>query len=178
MRLAYNLSTYVLAAVWTFVARATTGRQEGFVIMAIPDELDRVLQTHRIGHLATAEATGAPHLIPICFVYHAQCIYSAIDHKPKRATGYRMKRVRNIVENPQVAFLVDHYEEDWSQLSYILIRGRAMLLEDGPEFRQALGLLEAKYEQYQEHRLVEQAGLVIKIVPQKVQRWGWHEASS
>lgn len=146
--------------------------------MVIPDELSGVLHTHRIGHLATADAQGAPHIVPICFVYHAQCLYSAIDHKPKRVTGSRMKRVRNIVENPQVAFLVDHYEEDWLQLYYILIRGTASLLEDGVEYQQALGRLEAKYEQYRERRLAEQAGLVIKIVPQTVQRWGWREASS
>lgn len=146
--------------------------------MGIPDTLGRVLHTHRIGHLATAEVTGAPHLIPICFVYHAPCIYSAIDHKPKRATGYRMKRIRNIIENPQVAFLIDHYDEDWSQLYYILIRGEAQLLDDGAEFRQALELLEAKYEQYREHRLLGRAGLVIKIVPRQVQRWGWQQASS
>ena len=86
------------------------------------DDLTAVVQAHRIGHLATADSPGAPHLVPICFVYDGHAIYSAIDHKPKRRTGYGMKRIRNIVENPRVAFLIHHYEEDWQQLYYVLIQ--------------------------------------------------------
>src|SRR6266568_633743 len=93
--------------------------------MAPRDDLTALVQAHRIGHLATADSPGTPHLVPICFVYDGHAIYSAIDHKPKRRTGYGMKRIRNILENPRVAFLVHHYEEDWQQLSYVLIRSTA-----------------------------------------------------
>ena len=145
--------------------------------MASLDNLDRVLDAHRIGHLATADATGVPHLVPVCFVHDGQTIYSAIDHKPKRQTGYRMKRIRNIVANPHVAFLVDHYDEDWQQLYYVLIRGIASLLEHGDERQQALRRLEAKYVQYQERGLADTAGLVIKITPTAVNRWSWQSPS-
>lgn len=136
-------------------------------------EVAKILGGYRRGHLATADVSGAPHLVPICFVYDEPLIYSAIDHKPKRSTGYRMKRVRNMLENPQVAFLVDHYEEDWQQLSYVMIRGTASILESGEERQHALGLLEAKYIQYQERELAQSAGLVIKIVPETVNQWQW-----
>ena len=106
--------------------------------MAPRDDLTALVQAHRIGHLATADHPGTPHLVPICFVYDGHAIYSAIDHKPKRRTGYGMKRIRNILENPRVAFLVHHYEEDWQQLSYVLIRGTASVLESGPEHQRAL----------------------------------------
>ena len=142
--------------------------------MATQDDLTALIQIHRIGHLATADGTGAPHLVPICFVYDGAAIYSAIDHKPKRRTGYRMKRIRNIVENPRVAFLVHHYEEDWHQLHYVLIRGTATLLDSGPEHQRAVALLETKYLQYQERQLAQNDGLVIKIVPENIQHWGWH----
>jgi PPOX class probable F420-dependent enzyme len=114
-----------------------------------------------------------PHLVPICFVYDGHAIYSAIDHKPKRRTGYGMKRIRNILENPRVAFLVHHYEEDWQQLSHVFIRGTASVLESGPEHQRALRLLEDKYVQYRERQLAQGDGLVIKIVPERVQPWSW-----
>ena len=146
--------------------------------MATQDDLTALLQAYRIGHLATADSTGAPHLVPICFTYDGQAIYSAIDHKPKRRTGYGLKRIRNMVENPRVAFLVHHYEEDWQQLSYVLIRGTATILDSGPERQRALALLEDKYVQYQERHLAQGDGLVIKIVPESVQRWGWQSAQT
>jgi PPOX class probable F420-dependent enzyme len=135
------------------------------------DDLADLLRVHRVGHLATADAAGAPHVVPVCFACDGQALYSAIDHKPKRFTGYRMKRVRNIVENPRVAFLVHHYDEDWHQLYYVLVRGTARLLEDGAEHRHALVLLEAKYPQYRQRRLADTSSLVIKIVPASVRFW-------
>lgn len=145
--------------------------------MDYQDDLAMLLHSHRIGHLATADTAAAPHVIPVCFVCADQAIYSAIDHKPKRLTGYRMKRVRNILENPRVAFLVHHYEEDWHQLAYILIRGTATMIESGPERQRALEMLEDKYPQYQERGLATSANLVIKIVPETIRRWDWQEPS-
>src|SRR5215471_2084690 len=146
--------------------------------MATQDNFMALIQAHRIGHLATADGAGVPHLVPICFTYDGQAIYSAIDHKPKRRTGYSMKRIRNIVENPRVAFLVHHYEEDWQQLYYVLIRGTASILESGPERQRALALLEDKYVQYQGRHLAQSDGLVIKIVPESIQHWAWQSAQA
>jgi len=144
--------------------------------MAPQHDFTALVQAHRIGYLATADSPGTPHLVPICFVYDGQAIYSAIDHKPKRRTGYGLKRIRNILENPRVAFLVQHYEEDWQQLYYVLIRGTASVLESGPERQHALLLLEDKYVQYRERQLAQGDGLVIKIAPESMQRWGWQGA--
>ncbi len=145
--------------------------------MAAAADLKALLEAHRIGHLATADAAGAPHLVPICFVYDGQAIYSAIDHKPKRRTGYGMKRIRNMVENPRVAFLVHHYEEDWQRLSYVMVRGTASILESGDERQHAMTLLEARYGQYRERHLAQGDGLVIKIVPHTVNHWGGQETT-
>jgi len=145
--------------------------------MVVPEDLHTRLRTHRVGHLATADAAGMPHIVPVCFVYDGEAIYSAIDHKPKRRTGYGMKRVRNMLENPRVAFMVDHYDEDWQQLYYILIRGTATILEQGEDYHRALALLEAKYAQYRERRLRDMAALVVQIMPETVQHWAWREAA-
>lgn len=140
--------------------------------MATSDDLIALLKTHRFGHLATADRFGAPHMVPVCFAYDGRAVYSAIDHKPKRRAGYGMKRIRNIVENPRVAFLVHHYEEDWQQLYYVMMRGSAAILEDGAERGHAFTLLEEKYAQYHERRLSSSDGLVIKIVPERITQWG------
>lgn len=141
--------------------------------MASDDEIAAMLQSYRVGHLATADANAAPHLVPICFVYDGHAVYTAIDHKPKRAAGYRMKRIRNMLENPQVTFLIDYYEEDWLQLAYVMIQGHAQILESGPERQRALVLLEDKYPQYRERQLAQDSGLVIKIVPDSIRHWAW-----
>lgn len=135
--------------------------------------LASLIHSHRIGFLATADAVAVPHLVPVCFVAQETAIYSAIDHKPKRRTGYRMKRIRNIIANPHVAFLVQHYEEDWEQLYYVMVRGPAAILEHGAERKDALHLLEEKYPQYRERQLAASTGLVVKIVPEKVHQWSW-----
>jgi PPOX class probable F420-dependent enzyme len=140
--------------------------------MTASSDLVALLNTHRFGHLATADKLGAPHMVPICFAYDGRVVYSAIDHKPKRRADYGMKRIRNIVENPRVAFLVHHYEEDWRRLYYVMMRGPAVILEGGTEHRHALALLEKKYVQYRERHLSSSDGLVIKIVPERITQWG------
>ena len=140
--------------------------------MTASGDLIALLKTHRFGHLATADKLGAPHVVPICFAYDGHAVYSAIDHKPKRRAGYGMKRIRNIIENPRVAFLVHHYEEDWRQLYYVMIRGPAAILGDGDERGHAFTLLEEKYAQYRERQLGSSDGLVIKIVSEQITQWG------
>ena len=121
-------------------------------------------------HLATADASGAPHVIPICYAFDGQALFSVLDQKPKRARVTRLRRVRNIQENPQVSVVVDHYEEDWSRLGYILVMGTAKLLFEGREHDTAVGLLRQKYSQYLAMDL--DANPVIKITPQRVVCWG------
>ena len=83
----------------------------------------RFIETRRVGHLATADAGGAPYLVPVCFGLHEATLYITIDEKPKRR-DVPMKRVRNIIENPRFAFIVDHYDEDWTRLGWVMLRGK------------------------------------------------------
>jgi PPOX class probable F420-dependent enzyme len=115
------------------------------------DERETVLvQNARVARFATADSSGAPHLIPICFVYDGVAFYSVLDQKPKRTSVTRLRRVRNILENPKVALVVDSYEEDWSRLWYILVTGTATLLEPGTEQSEAVAMLREKYAQYRD----------------------------
>jgi PPOX class probable F420-dependent enzyme len=100
----------------------------------------------RVGRLATIAPGGRAHLVPICFALEGEVLYSAVDEKPKRSR--RLQRIENVRAHPAVAVLVDHYEENWSRLWWVRLRGRGRVIEDGPELEAALRLLAAKYEQY------------------------------
>ena len=91
----------------------------------------RFLTRMRVGRLATADARGQPHVIPIAFAIDPQRLYTALDEKPKRVAPLKLKRVRNLQVNPQVAIVVDEYDEDWTGLAWVLVRGRGELVEEG-----------------------------------------------
>ena len=86
------------------------------------------LHAARIARLATLDAERSPHLVPVCFVYCGSVFYSAIDRKPKRVAPEKLARLEHIRSTPQVALLIDHYDEDWTLLWYILVRGKARLV--------------------------------------------------
>jgi len=126
----------------------------------------------RVGRLATADASGAPHNVPICYWFDGERIYFAIDEKPKRQAGTRIKRMRNIAENPRVALVIDHYESDWTQLAYVLVHGAARVVEDPKEYMAALRGLRDKYLQYRRMTLSPERNPIVKIEPLRVHPWG------
>jgi PPOX class probable F420-dependent enzyme len=126
----------------------------------------------RIARLATADASGQPHNVPLCYWFDGARIYFAIDEKPKRRSGLEIKRMRNLAENPRVAVVIDHYEEDWAHLAYVLIRGTARVVEDPAEYMLALRGLRDKYAQYRGMELTPEKNPIVKIEPESVHRWG------
>ena len=107
---------------------------------------DSRLTTARVARLATTDPDGRPHLVPIVFAVDGETVYSAVDSKPKRSRTLR--RIENARARPEVTLLVDHYEDDWSRLWWIRLRGRARVLDEGDERERALTLLREKYPQY------------------------------
>ena len=130
---------------------------------------DRFLRSARTGHLATADAKGRPQVVPVCFVFDGQAIYSVLDAKPKTTPLRQLRRVKNILANPQVSLVVDHYEENWDKLQYILVSGDAELLESDEKWVVAIAMLREKYPQYQEMDLDQSP--VIKITPVRYSPW-------
>jgi PPOX class probable F420-dependent enzyme len=130
----------------------------------------RFIDTRRIGHLATADGRAAPHVVPVCFGLMDDTLYITIDRKPKRSTDRPLKRLGNILENPQAAIVFDHYDEDWRRLAWVMLRGRAEILTDGPEHERAQSLLQGRYHQL---AAMEITGLpVIAIRIERVTSWG------
>ncbi|MFD9499290.1 TIGR03668 family PPOX class F420-dependent oxidoreductase [Streptomyces sp. NPDC060035] len=119
-----------------------------------------------VARLATADATGLPHAVPVTFVVSGDVLYFAIDHKPK--TTWNLRRLRNIRENPRVSVLVDHYAADWSTLWWVRADGCAEIWEDEQDRLRPLELLQGKYEQYRER---PPEGPVVAI---HIEQWsGW-----
>jgi PPOX class probable F420-dependent enzyme len=121
-------------------------------------------------HLATADANAVPHVVPVCFALAADSAYVVIDQKPKRVPPERLKRARNILENPKASLLVDHYENDWQRLGWVALHGRAELVSDAGEHREALRLLQERYPQYREMALDEAPVIALRI--ERVNAWG------
>lgn len=106
------------------------------------------LESARVARLATHNARGGIDLVPITFaLLDDDRIVTAVDHKPKRTL--RLQRLENIRTNPSVTLLVDHYDDDWSALWWVRVRGDARVV-DAPESR-LIEALVAKYEQYRDH---------------------------
>ncbi len=129
----------------------------------------RFLESRRAGHLATADAAGVPHVVPVCFALRENVVYITIDQKPK-GNPRALKRLRNIAANPSVALVADRYDEDWTRLGWVMLRGHAEILEGGAEHDMAQELLRARYPQYHPMQLAELP--VIAICIERVASWG------
>jgi PPOX class probable F420-dependent enzyme len=124
--------------------------------------------TARVARLATADRSGRPHLVPVVFAVEGDRVYTAVDAKPKRTTALR--RLANVRENPAVALLVDHYEDDdWDALWWVRADGHGRVLEpEAPEAQRAVALLAQRYPQQRA------TGVVLTV---DVERWsGWAAA--
>ena len=128
----------------------------------LTEQQRRFLEYCRIGHLATADRAGVPHVVPVCYAIDQATLYITIDEKPKRRDR-PLKRVRNIRENPQATFLADHWDEDWTRLGWVMLRGAAEIIDEGPEHDRAQALLRARYPQYRNMDLNDLPVIALRI---------------
>jgi PPOX class probable F420-dependent enzyme len=129
-----------------------------------------MLRRARVARLATADASGTPHVVPVCFIVGEDgALWTPIDGKPKSTR--KLRRVVNLSENPRASLLVDHYEEDWRELRWVAVHGRGELVS-GDAAAPALRALRAKYPQYAE---VEVGPEAIRLVPERLVAWAAEE---
>ncbi len=124
----------------------------------------------RVGHLATADASAMPHVVPVCFSLADDVVYITIDGKPKQDRGRPLKRLRNISDNPQVAIVFDRYDEDWRRLAWVMLHGRAEILTAGIEHDRAQSLLRSRYRQLDAMQIEKLPVIAIHI--ERVASWG------
>jgi PPOX class probable F420-dependent enzyme len=128
-------------------------------------------QAQRVARLATVDADGHPHIVPVCYAFDGTRFYTPLDEKPKRVDENRLRRVRNIEARHEASLLIDKYDDDWSRLGYVLVHGYAELLQPGATLHaQALALLRERYFQYRTMELEKHP--VIVITPDSVTSWG------
>lgn len=135
-----------------------------------PEGLASLLRARR-GYLGTLGTDGGPHILPVCFTWAGDVIWTAIDGKPKARA--EQQRVKDIQANPRISFTVDRWDEDWSRLAWLQARGTARILPEGPEASKAIEALISKYAQYLDTPI---SGPVIRL---EVEKWvGWSADNS
>jgi len=135
----------------------------------LSDRERRFLSRRKVAHLATADRRGAPHVVPVCFAIEGGALYITIDEKPKRP-DVPLKRLRNIAENPAIAVVVDRYDDDWTRLGWVMLRGRAEVLTEGAEHAHAQALLRARYPQLNDMRIGSLPVIAVRV--ERVTSWG------
>jgi PPOX class probable F420-dependent enzyme len=138
---------------------------------ALPDWAVDLLRDARVARLGTADRSGRPLVVPVCYVFDGRACVSAIDAKPKRVAAPGLRRVRNIEANPQATLVVDRYDEDWSRLAWVMVEGPAEILTEGPARAEAVDLLREKYPQYRAMGLRRDAAMVLRVVAARTRCW-------
>ena len=138
-----------------------------------------IIDKARVARLATVDSECMPHLVPVVFAFDGEHYYIPIDKKTKQdpSKPERLKRVKNIQANPNVALLIDEYNENWSKLYFVMIQGRASLISNAKgEQQNELSLLLAKShkllsEKYHHYQNIGIGEYVIMIYPLKIITW-------
>jgi PPOX class probable F420-dependent enzyme len=140
--------------------------------LIIPPDIEEFIQRVRVARLATTDSDFKPHLVPVVFVFDGNHFFIPVDEKRKKAKPEKLRRIKNIQGNSNVALLIDEYNEDWTRLAFVMIQGIASIEKSRPQAdiqaQEALKLLTIKYTQYQR---VGTGEILIRIKPEKVVSW-------
>ena len=139
----------------------------------LTDQQTAFLAAHRVARLATADAAGRPHVVPVCYALIQGKVYFTIDEKPKKKPG-TLKRLANLRANPFAALVVDRYDEDWGKLGWVMVQGPAEVLESGVEHDEAQAALRARYPQLAVMRIEGLPVVAVRI--DHAASWGRLEA--
>lgn len=139
--------------------------------MRLSAEARDFLDRHPVGHLATAGADGAPHVVPVCFARIGERIWFVADDKPKRHGPRALRRLANIAVNPRVALVVDDYDDDWTRLAYLLVHCDAAPVVEAAEYTAALEALQTRYPAYRRMPLAPTTHPMIRLQPRRWHLW-------
>ena len=133
----------------------------------------KLIENKSYGYLATAASNLQPYATPVVFILHNGKIYVPLDQKPKAVTILKLKRVKNIQENPKVCFLVHHYDEDWTRLWFVMITGYATLVNGSLEkIRTELKTIHNKFlSKYSQYNKISVGNFYIRIRINKTAYW-------
>jgi PPOX class probable F420-dependent enzyme len=136
------------------------------------NEVRSFLDARRVGRLATVGSDATPHVVPVCYALDETGLYVIADAKPKRGPARTLARLENLRRAPRAALVVDDYDDDWTQLCWVMIRGPVTFLEHAAAHAEALTLLRIRYPQYRQMPLDDpQQHPVFRLVPERVNLW-------
>lgn len=134
--------------------------------MRLTKEVAEFIRRERVCRVATADAKGRPHVVPVCHVFEDGEIYFG--------SGTKAGKVQNLEANPRIAVAVDAYTDAWSHLRGVMVQGTAALVSSGPRFRRIRKLLYAKFPQYPaDAALDESDSIIVEVTPTHVYHWGF-----
>ena len=115
----------------------------------------------RCAKLATVRADGSPHVVPVWFILDGEhLIFTA---------GHMSVKVKNILRDGRVAICVD---EDSPPFHYVLLEGRAEVLDDSAEAAHSWGAkIGGRYmgaERAEEFGKRAEGEWVLRMTPEKV----------
>jgi PPOX class probable F420-dependent enzyme len=120
----------------------------------------------RVARVGTLDERGSVHLVPVVYVLDGDTWYSPSDPGPRP-----VKRLRNVLADPRATVLIDDYDEVWSRVWWVRLRGQGRMVESEAEGERARRLLGEKYPQFASAPATEAAGPVMAI---DIQQWaGW-----
>jgi pyridoxamine 5'-phosphate oxidase family protein len=130
------------------------GEGEEVLSMSVftPKEIE-YLRSQRLGRLATVNSEGKPQIAPVGYRYNAEL--DAIEIGGRAMS--KSKKYRNILTNPNVAFVVDDVLPPWKPRG-VEIRGRAQGLPTGGK-----AIFGANYAADE---------TIIRITPSQIIGWG------
>jgi PPOX class probable F420-dependent enzyme len=132
----------------------------------LPKWARELIERGPVAHLGLLDANDRPRVLPITFAVSEGELWSAVDHKPKRAPGRELARVRWLRRNPAATLTVDRYSDDWERLAWVQALGAVRVLDEPPPA--ALAALRTKYVQYRDR---PPAGPFLRLTPERILCW-------
>lgn len=137
------------------MARSRPTRREG-----------EFLRRSRVVRLATVNATGQPHCVPVSPQWDGGVLYFVSERDTRK--------VRNIEDNPRVCAVADEYDDNWERNKGLVIQGEARIVGPGEEFTKYKRGLTRKYELYRdpEYAPSEESDVMVVVRPTHLFSWG------
>ena len=136
-------------------------------------KVEEFILSRPLARLSTVTPAGLPHSIPICFALSGlDTIYTPIDSKPKTSSRKPLARITNIINNDEVVVLFDRYSEDWNKLGYVMVKGKASIVQNDHENLVAVALLKQRYIQYREQYYLPEDPTIIGVKVYDYISWG------
>ena len=137
--------------------------------MKLNQKTKDLIKRSKVARLATVDQQSHPYVVPIVFVFHKNSFFIPLDEKTKGVNPKKLKRVKNIQKNPKVTLLIDQYQNDWKKLFFLMIHGKASVIDNNSKtLNEIHKLLVLKYPQYKK---IGVGNSCIKVKPTKIKFW-------